>query len=709
MKQRVRVITLIFGAALMVLGIQSAQAGRKPKSPDLAEFSQAVGGAHVRVVWTQATKGMQMYLMEPFTQLWGLDSRDGKGPRIICKKVDSYQQPLLTHDGKRVVFTDVPERKVRVVNFDGSDMQDLVDGRVADVWFDKKTGIEWVYGRKIEGNGKKERASGIFRVQLDNPKIREDVWTKTDIDRPHHAFFEAGHDGTYAVGSFPWPKCGIAQLPNGEHRVYGTGCWPTMTPHKSGVFGIFDGNHKMLKIFDRGGANPRTIPINDQPGAAPGKEVYFPRWTNDPEFIVLRAVVDGVDTWVGQFNPAYTKIVKWYRLTKDTNGHTAYPDVWIDQAKRPKWAYKPAKQLETPKQWPAINQGLMWAWKKKNSTNGFNNGRGKYVDCKVQAFGKSVYGPHGGLDVASGGFRTNLDAGAFVREVKKTGEFTVEFCVTPLEAPRGRGTILALATEDGKLNLDILQDRGRRLGIRMDGGTRSYFGWMRGKNWKNKGNEGPIDPNVKFKLRDIPLRFGTSYHVVLTASQPDKALRVWVDGQFSEELGWDDESFEPWHDDVKLVIGQYPDGQWSWTGRLDGIALYTRAVDDKEARLMYLARKEDITSREPAGTIEVEAILKATSPIYDKQKMGTYRRLLVTNTYQVKRVLKGTLTDKTIGVRQWAILDDQVLPRTREWQKGKSFRLKLQGLDDNPQLEGERVSEEIEDLTMPVLLDIERN
>ena len=82
-------------------------------------------------------------------RLMGIDTDDGRGVREILSGPISCRKPLLTADGRRVVFTDIPLGRVAVVDWEGTNLRYLADGFAANVWTDAKTGRTWVYA--IEG------------------------------------------------------------------------------------------------------------------------------------------------------------------------------------------------------------------------------------------------------------------------------------------------------------------------------------------------------------------------------------------------------------------------------------------------------------------------------------------------------------------------------------------------------------------------------
>ncbi len=86
-----------------------------------------------------------MYIEKPTVVLMGLDSLDGKGDRAILPEPRAVYKPLLTADGKRVVFWDNVANAIFVVAFDGGGLRKVADGELHDVWTDPQDGVEWIY------------------------------------------------------------------------------------------------------------------------------------------------------------------------------------------------------------------------------------------------------------------------------------------------------------------------------------------------------------------------------------------------------------------------------------------------------------------------------------------------------------------------------------------------------------------------------------
>lgn len=118
-----------------------------------------------------------------------------------------------------MVYSDVPNNKVYIVNWDGTEKKELASGFGCCVWADPRDGTEWVYiANKVMGEE-------VDRCQIDNMTVREPVWRGRTSNR-----FRVSADGKRAGGEFPWSAAGVAYLPNRGWRQYGSGCNSMISP-----------------------------------------------------------------------------------------------------------------------------------------------------------------------------------------------------------------------------------------------------------------------------------------------------------------------------------------------------------------------------------------------------------------------------------------------------------------------------------------------
>jgi len=295
--------------------------------------------ARLRVAWVQDMgDGGDVETSSDNLRLMGLDTVDGRGEREILGK-GNYTKPLITPRGDRVVYTSRAQRKIYIVNWDGSGMRELSGGFGLAVWRDPRDGREWLYYGLEEMREGGWTCPAVYRTLLDRPGAGELVWNKAPVNVDS---FQLSEDGRMAGGNFPWPEGGIAELPNQSIKIFTKGCWPAFaTVMGKPFYWIFDGSHRNLTIFDLQNNYKRwQVNINDAPGID-GHEVYHPRWSNHPRIMAMTGpykvgsgenrIMGGgreVEIYIGRFNADLTKIESWRQATRNEKADF-FPDVWV--------------------------------------------------------------------------------------------------------------------------------------------------------------------------------------------------------------------------------------------------------------------------------------------------------------------------------------------------------------------------------------------
>lgn len=281
--------------------------------------------------------------------LMAFDTDDGRGERAILAERGSFIKPLLIANGQRVLFTrrqkSAADVGVYVVNWDGSGLRKLTDGAALAVWQEPGSGRDWVYLGTQNSDASPGDFKLISRFPVDappQPEAREIVWNKTPVSGDT---FQVSADGRLAGGLFPWPKAGVARLPNGDLRLFGDGCWTAMRDAGVPLVWYFDGSHRNVTMVDPEADRRWIVALNQAPGFA-GAEVYHPRWANHPRFVAISGPYNqgganqvrtgGAQTeiYLGRFSRDYSSVEAWARVTRNGGGDS-YPDVWIDRGSNP--------------------------------------------------------------------------------------------------------------------------------------------------------------------------------------------------------------------------------------------------------------------------------------------------------------------------------------------------------------------------------------
>jgi hypothetical protein len=304
---------------------------------------EKVTGAHTRVVWVQdLAEGKDIGAMSTQLLLMGFDSHDGRGERPILAEPANYAKPLITPLGDRIVFSNHLDRSVFVVNWDGTGLRRLGEGFALATWIDPDTKQEWIY-LGMDPSPDPTTFGNVRRHRIDQWDVSEVVW---DRRRVSEDTFQVSTDGRRAGGLFPWPAAGVVELPKGAWRRMGRGCWTSLARGDRSLFWYFDGAHRNLTIVDLDRDKRWKVNINGAPGID-GYEIYHPRWTSHPRFLVMTGpynvgtksnkIRDGgrqVEIYLGRFNADFTAVDGWVKVTNNERADF-FPDAWIESSEKP--------------------------------------------------------------------------------------------------------------------------------------------------------------------------------------------------------------------------------------------------------------------------------------------------------------------------------------------------------------------------------------
>jgi hypothetical protein len=668
---------------------------------------EAFTGGHTRAVWAADDTNADTFAHSADLRLMGYDSRDGRGARVILEGPSNFTVPLLTPDGKRVVFSNQWDNSVSVVNFDGTGVQKLAEGIVTDVWEDPGTGRVWVYAQRDA----RDRMSAIYRFPLDDPSIQETVWSSSPVQVVPVGGFQVSKDGTRAAGLFPWPNAGLADLPDVAWRKLRDGCWPSIAPDNSHMQWILDGSHKNLRLTRPGGEKSARMPIADAPGIG-GKKTYHPRWTNHVRYMVMTGpyslgkpggdLAKGgpqVEIHLGKFNKSFDAIEDWLQLTD--HPHAAYfPDVWIEGGRDALSAFHRDDHghKEKPKfdlfalfrkkpvysdAWPVSDKGLVFLWENNRGTNTFTNAQGKKRNARVNAVGGARWGPNGEMHIVNGGF---LPDEFFADEIRagcmETDRLAVEAIVTTARNPQsGPARIVSFSGGTSKRNFTLGQ-QDNLLVLRLQ---------------TSESNRNGVDFNL------APLEPGVPHHVIVTY-EPG-LLVCYVDGAVAAESRLESGTFEDWRD-YELFFGKERGGLRYWEGFLENIAIYNRFIPAGEAALKFQAAQAILDARKTVATTRVRAEMLAREDPPDAADIAPYRRALAINPYRVMEAGDPALENATVQVAEWILLDGEEPASYASAAPGGIRDLELQPFDSHPQLESEFLAGEALSLDESLYYDV---
>lgn len=644
-------------------------AAAQPAS-EIARRLREIGDGAVRLVWTRTEAVDDPFQKEDSGQLWGFDTEDGKGERVILDNLGSYARPLFTDDGRRVIFSDLADGTCHVVNFDGSGLATLAEGYAGDVWRDPASGVEWVYIRE----GRRNTAGPVRRHRLDDPSVSEVVWTATESGQEFISYLQISGDGQRAVDVFPYPMAGMANLAEADYTPLARGCWPGVAPDESERSWVLQGSHSGLTFFDRPGAKPRSIALNTIP-EFPGRSVYHPRWSNDVGYLTVTAPEWRPETelYLGRFDPDFTKVAEWVRVT-----YNAVPDyfgdAWLARA-----AGKAVTSAPTPpapasgaraaNPWP----GLVYAWRSADDKNGVLNDEGKLVrTCSLDLHGQAVWTRWFGASLQGGGFTADLPGIAAATEATRASSAaSLAFACLPTSTTPTPRTVLEWK------GLFRVEQRGAEF-------------WL-------------TAPGLDLDLGQA--KPGERVHLAI-AIDPSGQVSAWRDGQpLASSITWNRDWSAP-EPEPALTGGLPSPGEPGWMGELEDLRLFDRAIESEVVSQLAGESRTRGEGREPLPTAGVKARLLSAAAPADPAAIAPYRRSLATCVYEVTEIKSGdpgVAVGEKIIVMHWAVLGGRLsgpLP-----QPGDTRDLRLEELDSHPEIEGEHSTSETDEF-LPRFLDV---
>jgi len=343
----------------------------------------------------------------------------------------------------------------------------------------------------------------------------------------------------------------------------------------------------------------------------------------------------------------------------------------VDRAQKPN-ALPPQRLPVQPAAWPPQRNGLVFFWQTAKEGNGLSDLAGTFrrVNLKARRFARWN---HDGAMVLGGGAMLGDEANdILLRACRASNALTVEaWIVADNTTQRGPARIVTFSTNATERNFTLGQE----------GGTLIFR--LRTTRTDLNGT------NPQLTL--CSLRAGEPIHLVVTY-EPGR-LRCYRNGEpvlDTNAVEGDFGNWSPHH----LLFGDEWNGERDWSGTLEGVALYSRALSEEEAREHYRLYRGLVESRKRVPEIAAHVELVARSNVPSLAEIAPYREALVVFEYRAKDDAKGSLP-KRLRVAHWAILDGIPLG-VKDWQVGQTRTLWLEPFAANPQLESIYLSDTLE-------------
>lgn len=631
-------------------------------------------GKHCRVVWVQDQgKGSDTFARSNKLMLYGYDSEDGRGERLLVPGTGNYFKPLFTPDGKKVIVSNRNKRQMYLVDWESGKVTKLGAGVAVAVWEETTTRFfferkqVWVYCfLGLQPENKYGTGQHLYRFRLDKPKKKELIWKSSNMA---WSSLQLSRDGKILGGLFPWPHGGVLHTDTKKFHKLGRGCWTSLSPDNSKLLWIFDGLHRNIQIYDVLRNKNWKVNINGAPGIR-GFEVYHPRWSNHPRYFVITGPYEKgeggnriggggekVEIHIGRFDAQARSVEDWFQVTHN-NRADFYPELWVEDGRKADLADSlgGAEKPQKSGVWPAAREDLVFIWENMKSSNQLDGASPVgFYQCNLELRGNALHSRDYQL-VATGGWAESGDAGDRIAgALADAGKATIGLTVTPEK--KQEGSIFSfMGAEHPKLQL--LQ-RGQDLVLQFPENRKKVVS----ESWDRV-----LVPNKTVSIA-----------LVLDADSSE----LYVNGQSAgrKKTGYDFKKL----DFKRLVLG---DISAKWSGVLENLAVYNKILNPLAIQHNTEIIREKTDMRRPPVQLTLEGELLERTEIPDPGSIGAYRRALVVNSYLVKSINEGEYPQQRILVAEWAVLDRKIVKTYGN--RVVTEKLVLERFDEHPELEGER-------------------
>jgi hypothetical protein len=336
--------------------------------------------------------------------------------------------------------------------------------------------------------------------------------------------------------------------------------------------------------------------------------------------------------------------------------------------------------------WPSDRTALAFLWQ--------NGDRIKYPPVALDAEGKNIYayapvargsamyGRNYEMVPGQGSFLARGLGEHLAKVVAQANALSLEAYVTPSQKPPvGLGRIITFAAGSDKPNFALAR-KGRA--------------WLFRLGSSGTPAAGPQDGWLTLCERPEPGPF----HLLISCGAG--TVTAYVNGQQVHQSNYPGD-LSKWRTG-ELVFGAASDEPNAGAGRLEGVALYTRAVAAAEAEKNASSYRTLVAARKTVTSLRVRAKLLRRSE--SKTNIDPYFRALALFEYKVEKVLSGSYDKGTIFVNHWTVMQKKLLPlATRPLQA--ECELLLEPMEAHPELESELAIDSLEwNYDQPVFYDV---
>jgi hypothetical protein len=246
---------ILFFIIVSILFVSTTTSGN-----DISErLKEVTGTDRVKVVWSRTDNNLFGFPdgNRNFTKnqiLVGFDTDKGIEDTILST-ARNYQRPLISHDGSRIVFSDVDEGKIYSVEWkENATPVEIGSGVAGCLWYDKSTNKEFViYLSSSPYNCRLQGRCPIKKMNIDDT-TEDDVFFNGNRNNTVNAHWLCVSSDAKVIGDvWGWPNCYNIKMfntnSNGTILAKAQGCWTSMPFDTSYRLMLLNLSHTGWKIY----------------------------------------------------------------------------------------------------------------------------------------------------------------------------------------------------------------------------------------------------------------------------------------------------------------------------------------------------------------------------------------------------------------------------------------------------------------------------
>jgi len=357
-----------------------------------------------------------------------------------------------------------------------------------------------------------------------------------------------------------------------------------------------------------------------------------------------------------------------------------------DRAQRPN-AMAPARLEIVASSWPLRKDGLVFLFQTAEQPNLAPGADGRQRSYALGPRARARLNRNQGLVLTGGAYLVKDADSELLEACRKSGQLTIEAVIEPDHLKQnGPARIVTFSTSAGERNFTLGQQDDRLIFRLRTPAT---------------GTNG-VNPEVTL----CRVAAGQPQHVAVTYRPGE--LACYLNGNEvyrGRDVQGDFSNWSPQH----LLLGDEWDGSRDWAGAVEGVAIFSRALDAEEIRRDAVQYLHLVKSRPAAPRFVVDVELVARSPLPTLDEIKPYRSALAVYKYRVAGNPPSELDgQREILVAHWALLDGRPEP-IADGKPGMKTQLLLEPVERNPQLQRFVTKDEFDsddDLARPRYYDV---